>query len=118
MKTCPKCGHVFPRRSNDISTRFHGWISHIAGDCGLNRNLVYFDVLTKCIDEEIVADGGSPYPFALIDRVVEVNGVKVEATVLEPAKTSSCTNKQMMSACLATEIYAAERGIVLPEREE
>lgn len=95
------------QRSKEISTRFHGWCTYMAKKRELDRNYVYYNVLIKAC--EIEADGGSPYPYVIIDQKGQ--------DILMPLRTSGCTNKQMMTACFACELYASqELELVLPER--
>ena len=91
------------KRSTMISSRFHGWITFIARESGTARDEVYIIVLKKAI--EIVADGGSPYPYVIYDEVAF------------PYSTRNRTNKEMMTACFACEMVASEEfGIgELPE---
>jgi len=91
------------KRSNYISSRFHGWVTFIARESGTARDEVYIIVLKKAI--EIVADGGSPYPYVIYDEVAF------------PYSTRNRTNKEMMTACFACEMVASEEfGIgELPE---
>ena len=90
-------------RSDEINDRFHGWITWMARQTGEARVTLYVKVLLKAI--EIVAEGGDPYPYAV------VNGVAY------PYRTRDRTNKQMMTACFACEMVAAEE-LDIPELPE
>lgn len=90
-------------RSTEISTRFHGWITFLARETGNERDVVYIQALKKAI--EIVADGGSPYPYVIVDDVAY------------PYRTSGRTNKEMITACFSVQLLADEisPGLILPE---
>jgi hypothetical protein len=69
----------------------------------MDRNEVYMRVLLLAC--EIEADGGDPYSYTIVDDV------------LYPHRTSSCTNKEMITAVEAAHMYAATKGIFLNEKE-
>ena len=106
------------KRSVEISTRFHGHCSYVARNLQLERDYVYFMSLLKAT--EVVCDGGSPYPYAVIPRKI-MNPISMEVEVHDlpvPLRTSNRTNKEMMTACFAIELFWAEAGGVgmLPEK--
>lgn len=101
---CPKCGYVIGKRSTDISTHYHSHITQIAREIAMARDEVYMRVLL--LSCEIEADGGDAYPYTIVDGV------------LYPHRTSSCTNKQMMTAIEAAHMYAATCGVWLNEKPE
>jgi len=89
-------------RSTAISDRFHGWITYMARESGVSRDTLYVMVLKRAI--EVVADGGNPYPYTIVDGVAY------------PHRTRDRTNKEMMTACFAAELVAAEDlELQLPE---
>ena len=90
-------------RSTEISNRFHGWITFLARETGNARDVIYVMALNKAI--EIVADGGEPYPYVIVDGIAY------------PYRTSGRTNKEMMTACWAVQLLAQDidPNIVLPE---
>ena len=92
-------------RSTEISNRFHGWVTFLARETGNARDVIYVMVLNKAI--EIVADGGEPYPYAIVDGIAY------------PYRTSGRTNKEMMTACWAVQLLAQDINpdLVLPEEE-
>lgn len=101
---CPKCGYIIGKRSTDISTHFHAHCTQIARETGMARDEVYLRVLLLACEIEV--DGGAPYPFTIVDDI------------LYPHRTSSCTNKQMMTAVEAAHMYAAQCEIWLNEKPE
>lgn len=103
MRVCPQCGYVEKHRSTDISTHFHAHLTQTARETGDDRELIYHRVLLLAC--EIETEGGAPYPYSIIDGV------------LYPHRTSSCTNKEMMTAVEAAHRYAALCGITLDETE-
>lgn len=102
---CPTCRQLIKKqRSVESSTHFHAHVTQIARETGLDRDYVYHMVLLKAC--EILADGGSPYPYTIINDI------------LYPAPTSSCTNKQLMTAIEAAHMTAGEWGVELNEKPE
>lgn len=106
MTKCPKCGYIEKNRSNKISTHFHSHVSQIAIDTAISRNEIYMRVLLLACETE--ADGGSEYPYTIVDDI------------LYPHRTSSCTNKQMITAVAACHLYATtvcDPPVILREKE-
>ena len=106
------------KRSVEISTRLHGHLTFIARNLQLERNYVYFSVLLKAT--EVIADGGSPYPYVIIPRKI-LNPISMEYEILDlpiPLRTSNRTNKEILTALFAAELFWAESGGVgpLPEK--
>jgi len=106
------------KRSVDISTRFHSHCTFIARNLQLDRNFVYFSVLLKAT--EVICDGGSPYPYIIVPRKI-MDPISMRMVTLDlpvPLRTSNRTNKELMTACFAAELYWAENGNggVLPEK--
>jgi len=106
------------KRSVEISTRLHGHITFIARNLQLDRNFVYFSVLLKAT--EIIADGGSPYPYIIVPRKI-MDPISMKIVTLDlpvPLRTSNRTNKEIMTALFAAELFWVEAGGVgvLPER--
>lgn len=114
---CPKCGYEIPKRSNTISTRLHGYVTWISRESGMDWYIVKQHILINAT--MMCADGGEPYPYTIGPMVTmnPINGAKKVDDVLIPYPTSDCTNKQMMTACMAAEEYAARNEIDLPEEE-
>jgi|GEM_PF-3614443 len=98
------------KRSVEISTRLHGHITFIARNLQLERDYVYFMVLLKAT--EVICDGGSPYPYVIIPRkIMNPISMQVESHDLPvPLRTSNRSNKEIMTACFAAELYWAENG--------
>ena len=107
-KICELCGQPLPtkhkKRSIDISTHFHAHITQIARDTAQDRNYVYMKVLLLACEIEI--DGGSPYPYTIVDDI------------LYPHRTTNRSNSEMMTAVGAVHQYAAEAGVSLRETIE
>jgi hypothetical protein len=119
MAFCPTCKQeIKSKRSVEISDRFHGWVTYIARELAMDRNRVYYEVLLLAI--EIECEGGKPYPYAIVPRIIvsPITLLEEEIDLPEPLRTGNRTNKEMMTACRACEIYAASRGLTLPEKEE
>ena len=107
---CESCGQTIkPKRSTDISNRFNARITALTKGSGYNRAQVYFEVLLMAIDS--VADGGDPYPYEIIERPVisPISREQVRIPMAEPLRTSDRTNKEMMTACAATDLWLAEK---------
>ncbi len=103
-EVCQTCNQVIrKKRSTDISDHLHAHITQIARELALDREYVYHRVLLLAV--QIETEGGDPYPYSIIDDV------------LYPARTSSCTNKEIMTAVEAAHMFAAELGIYLNEKE-
>jgi len=103
MSKCPTCGaEIKSVRSVKISNHFHGHLTQLARETGMSRAEVYIRVLLLACEIEV--DGGSPYPYLIVDDV------------LRPARTTNRSNKQMMTAVGAVHQWAAERGVILNER--
>lgn len=100
------------KRSVEISTRFHGWVTHVhrtLNERGIecDRNYVYFKCLLEACSfrDDDLEQGMSPYPYSIIDDV------------LYPHRTSIATNNQMMTACFGVRMWALKKHIYeLPER--
>ena len=90
----------------------------MARELAVDRNYVYFQVLLLAI--EIECEGGSPYPYAIVPRMIvsPITLLEEEIDLAEPLRTGNRTNKEMMTACRAAEIWAAQRGLTLPEKPE
>jgi len=82
------------------------------------RDEVYMLVLLKACEIEPPA-GGAAYPYRVIRELVWIQEERVEADVLVPLRTTNRSNKEMMTACFAAELLAAEWDIgPLPETYE
>jgi len=106
------------KRSVEISTRLHGHLTFIARNLQLDRNFVYFMVLLKAT--EVICDGGSPYPYIIVPRRI-LNPISMEREIHDlpvPLRTSNRTNKEILTALFAAELYWAENGGdgALPEK--
>ena len=90
----------------------------MARNLAMERDKVYFLVLLKAI--EIECDGGSPYPYSIVSRKIisPITGTEMWHDLPEPHRTEGRTNKQMMTACAACELWWAEygNGLPLPEK--
>jgi len=106
MMICDKCKKKISKRSVDISKHFHSHVTQIARETAQARDKVYFLVLLKAI--EIECDGGEAYPYTIVPRVVQspITGDVFTHDLPEPYRTSTCTNKQMMTAVEAAHQYA------------
>ena len=104
-KRCDKCGQlIHSARSVAISTHFHAHITQLARETGMEREYVYQAVLLLAC--EIETDGGAPYPYTIVNDIAY------------PRRTSSCNNKQIMTAIEAAHMSAAEWGVYLEETPE
>jgi hypothetical protein len=90
----------------------------MARQLAMERTRVYFEVLLKAI--EIECEGGDPYPYSIVPRKIQspITGEWEWHDLPEPWRTSGRTNREMITACRACELWWAERGEgTLPERE-
>lgn len=111
-KKCPSCGSVIQsKRSVAISTHFHSHITQIARETGLERFYVYFSVLLLAVEIEV--DGGLPYPYVIIKRMIKspISGDMILHDLVEPYRTSYCNNRQMMTAVEACHLFATTKCI-------
>jgi hypothetical protein len=76
---------------------------------------VYWECLLKAL--EIEADGAKPYPSVIVPRWIlsPFSGELVLHDLPQPLRTGTRTNAEMMTACEAAELYAAEHELILPE---
>ncbi len=101
---CPSCGQkIIKKRSIDISDHFHAHVTEIARKTGMSREYVYhMALLVAC---EIEVDGGSPYPYEIVNDI------------LYPNPTHTCNNKQIMTAVEATHMLGSRWEVWLTEKE-
>jgi hypothetical protein len=116
-KTCPCCKQpIRERRSDAISTRFHGHCTWMARQLQgqKSRDEVYLLALLRACEIE-PPEGGEPYPYVITARRIAPGGPVMD--VLDPLRTSGRSNRQMMTACRACEYLAVEWQIgPLPEK--
>jgi hypothetical protein len=109
MKRCPFCDQPIRKpRSPGISDRWNAHVTFIARELHgqRSREEVYQLALLKACEIQ-PPPGGDPYRYNIIDGV------------LRPVPTSSATTKEMMTACEALYVLAAEWDLgLLPERED
>lgn len=103
--------------SGEYSRRFNGHLTQCSRESGIDRDRLKLEILRKCVDEQWQCNGGSPYPYTIIDvKLLQPIGDITHVEVMEPLSTSGRTNKQMMTAydCLCD--FAAKNGIILLEK--
>lgn len=117
---CEKCGQkIDSKRSIAISTHFHSHVTQIAKETGLERFYVYFMILLLAVEIEV--DGGLPYPYVIVKRMIEspISGDMILHDLVEPYRTSYCNNRQMITAVEACHIFAGTKcspAIILREK--
>lgn len=92
-------------RSVEINNHFYGHIYQISQESGASMDYIKALVLLLAVEIGAV-DGGSSYPFVIVNDV------------LYPNATSTCNNKQMMTAVEACHLYAARNEIGLREKQD
>ena len=118
MTVCQWCGQeIKERRSPDISRRYQAWITWMTRELHgqQTRQWVHAMVLLKAI-EIMPPPGGHPWPHTIVQK--KIDGVLMDIA-LPDMITSGKTNRQLMCACEACHMRAAEWGIgPLPEKTE
>ena len=103
--------------SSEFQRRFHAHLSQCASQSGVDRDKLKLQILRQCVDEHRCVDGGSLYPYTLVDvKLQQPIGDITHIEIQEPLSTSQRTNKEMMTAYDCLQEYATKHGIILNER--
>lgn len=115
MKTCAWCGQAIKdKRSGELSRRFQAHCTHMTRELHgqRSRRWVHDMCLLKAV-EIAPPQGGEPYPYEIVQQ--KVDGRVVD--VVSPFPSSEASNKQLLTACEAQHMLAAEWGVgPLPEK--